>query len=114
MKGLAALNRGHLVHPAPAFLGMAESGRLNLVTLRTLLPRLQPGGIYELMCHPGFRVDTEIDNRQLFKYHDWEGELAALTSPNARALLDSHGIRLIGYRNLDSRDGQLVVRGLAN
>ena len=30
MKGLAVLNRGHLNHPAPAFLGMAESGRLSL------------------------------------------------------------------------------------
>lgn len=114
MKGLAALNQSHLNHPAPAFLGMAESGRLSLDALQTLLPRLQSGGIYELMCHPGFRIDAEINNPQLLKYHDWGGELAALTSPKARALLDNHGIRLIGYRDLEHRDGQLVARTPAN
>jgi chitin disaccharide deacetylase len=110
MKGLAALNQSHLVHPVPAFLGMAESGRLSLVALRTLLPKLQSGGVYELMCHPGFRIDADIDNPQLFEYHDWEGELAALTSSEARTLLESHGIRLIGYRDLELRDGHLEAR----
>jgi predicted glycoside hydrolase/deacetylase ChbG (UPF0249 family) len=114
MKALAALNQGHLNYPAPAFLGMAQSGRLSLASLRTLLHGLQSGGVYELMCHPGFRIDAEIDNPGLFDYHDWEGELAALTSPEARTLLESHGIRLIGYRDLELRDGQLVASGLAN
>jgi len=89
---------------------MAESGRLGLADLQALLPGLQPGGIYELMCHPGFRVDAEIDNPRLFDYHDWEGELAALTSPEARTLLESHGIRLIRYRDIERRDGRLVAR----
>lgn len=106
MKGLAVLNQSHLDHPAPAFLGMADSGRLSLATLRALLPRLQPGGVYELMCHPGFRDDAEIDNPALFGYHDWEGELTALTSPEAKALLESHGVRLVGYRDLDGRENQ--------
>jgi predicted glycoside hydrolase/deacetylase ChbG (UPF0249 family) len=110
MKGLALLNRAELGHPAPAFLGMAESGRLSLAALRSLFPKLQSGGIYELMCHPGFRVDAEIDNLRLFDYHDWEGELTALSSPEAQALLDRHGIRLIGYRDLTQRDGKLTVR----
>lgn len=110
MKGLAALNEGSLEHPAPAFLGMAESGRLGLADLQAMLPGLQPGGVYELMCHPGFRVDAEIDNPRLFDYHDWEGELAALTSPEARTLLESHGIRLIRYRDIEPRDGRLVAR----
>jgi predicted glycoside hydrolase/deacetylase ChbG (UPF0249 family) len=65
------------------------------------------------MCHPGFRVDAEIDNPQLFGYHDWEGELAALTSSEARTLLESHGIRLIRYRDLESRNGQLAASGFA-
>jgi len=110
MKVLAALNNGHLSHPAPAFLGMTESGHLSLTALQNLLPRLQPGGVYELMCHPGFRIDAEIDNPKLFAYHDWEGELVALTSPEARTLLESHGIRLIRYRDLERRDGRLVAR----
>jgi predicted glycoside hydrolase/deacetylase ChbG (UPF0249 family) len=106
MKGLAVLNRSRLDRPAPAFLGMAHSGRLSLAALRDLLPRLKPGGVYELMCHPGLRVDAEIDNPRLFGYHDWEGELDALTHPEARALLDRHQIRLIGYRDLDRQDQQ--------
>ena len=114
MKGLAAFNQGRQDHPAPAFLGMAESGRLSIHRLRDLLPGLKPGGVYELMCHPGFRIDAEIDNPKLFVYHDWEGELAALTSPEARTLLESHGIRLIGYRDLELRDGQLAASGFAN
>jgi chitin disaccharide deacetylase len=109
MKGLAAINRSRLDHPAPVFLGMAESGRLSLAALQNLIPRLRPGGVYELMCHPGFRIDAEIENPQLFRYHDWEGELAALTSAEARALLDRHGVRLIGYRDLERRDDQRVA-----
>lgn len=114
MKGLAAINQSRLDHPAPVFLGMAESGRLSLGALQNLIPRLQPGGVYELMCHPGFRIDAEIGNPQLFRYHDWEGELAALTSAEARALLDRHGIRLIGYRDLEHRDDQRVAPSRAN
>lgn len=110
MQGLALLNRRALDLPAPAFLGMAESGRLSLAALRTMLPRLQAGGVYELMCHPGYRDDAEIDNPRLYGYHDWEGELAALTSPETRALLDGRGIRLIGYRHLERRDGRLVAQ----
>ena len=109
MAGLALLNRGKLNHPAPVFHGMAESGRLSLASLQRILPKLQAGGVYELMCHPGFRVDAEIDNPRLYDYHDWEGELNALSSPETRALLDFHGIRLIGYRDLVRQDGKLTA-----
>lgn len=114
MKGLAVLNHGRMDRPAPVFLGMAESGRLSLAALRGLLPRLRPGGVYELMCHPGFRVDAEIDNPQLFAYHDWEGELAALTSPETRELLNKHGIRLIRYRDLDREADRPLASGTAH
>jgi hypothetical protein len=114
MSGLAAFNRNKLDHPAAGFLGMAESGKLSIVALRNVLSRLKPGSVYELMCHPGYRVEAEIDNRQLFKYHDWEGELAALTSTEAKEMLDTYGIRLARYRDLDFRAGELVVSGLAN
>lgn len=110
MHGLAAFNRVRLRHSPPAFLGLAESGRLGLPALRALLPRLQPGGVYELMCHPGYRDAAEIDNPRLFGYHDWEGELEALTSTEARALLESHGIRLIGYRDLMHAVGGLEAQ----
>ena len=71
---------------------------------------MQPGGIYELMCHPGHFDAEEVTDRRLLAYHDWEGELGTLTSPSARALLESRGVRLIGYRHLEVHDGQLAVR----
>jgi predicted glycoside hydrolase/deacetylase ChbG (UPF0249 family) len=114
MKGLTQINRSRLDHPAPDFLGMAESGRLSLAALQSLLPRLQAGKVYELMCHPGLPADGEIDSPQLLEYHHWENELAALTSPEARLLLDRHDVRLIGYRDLEHRDGQLNVRHPVN
>ena len=114
MKGLAAINQSRLDQPAPVFLGMAESGRLSLAALQNLIPRMQAGGVYELMCHPGFRTETEIDNPQLLQYHDWEGELVALTSAEARALLARHDVRLICYRDLECRDGQRVAPSAVN
>ena len=46
----------------------------------------------------------------VLRYHDWEGELRTLTSSATRELLQRHGVRLIGYRRLEVRDGRLVVR----
>lgn len=113
MSGLARLHRARLDPPAPTFLGIAESGRLGLDVLCALIPAMKAGTVYELMCHPGFRDDHEIDNPRLYDYHDWEGELTALTSPEVRALLDRHGVRLIGYRDLENRDGRWTLSGTA-
>jgi len=114
IKALAVFNKKLLRQPAPVFLGMTESGRLDLAALRKILPRLRTGGIYELMCHPGFRGEGEIDNPALIEYHDWEGELNALTSEDTKNLLRTNNIRLIGYRNLDCRDGRLTITNLAH
>jgi chitin disaccharide deacetylase len=75
---------------------------------------MQPGEVYELMCHPGRRDLQEVSDPRLLGYHDWEGELATLTDPAARSLLESCGVRLIGYRHLKLRDGQLVVQAGAD
>ena len=110
MKGLEWANRGGRGIPAPRFLGLAASGRLTLEALEREVLAMRPGGIYELMCHPGRFDANEVSDRRLLSYHDWEGELSALTSPSARALLESRGVRLIGYRHLEVRDGRLAVR----
>lgn len=110
MKGLQWANRGLRANPAPRFLGLAASGRLALVDLDHEVQSMQPGKIYELMCHPGRFDAQEVDDRRLLAYHDWEGELGTLTHPSARALLESRGVRLIGYRHLAICDGQLIVR----
>ena len=68
------------------------------------------GEIYELMCHPGEFDAQEVTDARLLRYHDWQGELSALTSPAARELLHRYRVRLIGYRHLAVRDDRLVVQ----
>lgn len=95
---------------AARFLGLEASGRLTLAQLERDLRTLQPGGIHELMCHPGRFDERELHDRRLLAYHDWEGERRLLTDPATATLLEHRGVRLIGYRHLDVRAGTLVVR----
>src|SRR5204863_10032685 len=96
--------------PGAACLGLGPAGRLDQPYLQRSLPRLRAGEIYELMCHPAEFDAREVTDTRLPRYHDWEGEPAMLTSAAARALLDHHGIRLIGYRHLEVRGDRLAVR----
>lgn len=102
MAGLSLFNRRRSESRRVEFLGMGESGRLGSAYMQWKLPALQAGKIYELMCHPGYRDESETRDPRLHAYHDWEGELDLLTSPATRALLENHSVRLIGYRHLDS------------
>lgn len=95
---------------APAMLGLARSGKLNLRYLKEVLSTLRPGGAYELMCHPGYTDEAvELDPR-LARYHDWDSERQALCSKEVKRLCDVNNIRLIGYRHLAMVDGRLAVR----
>lgn len=109
IKAFATINRRHSDTPTPHFLGMETSGKLDLPYLQGILSRLRASEIYELMCHPGEFDTREVTDRGLLRYHNWEGELTTLTSPEARDLLHRHGVRLIGYRHLGVRDARLVV-----
>ena len=77
------------------FAGMAISGHLTAETLVAYLTDAKPG-VTEIVCHPG------ADNAALTKAfdwgYDWEGEVAALCSPEARAA--SAGVSLVGWRDL--------------
>ena len=110
IKILESINRRHADTPSAQFLGLESSGKLGLPYLQRSLSHLAAGGIYELMCHPGEFDAREVTDTRLRRYHDWESELAVVTSAEARALLDRHGIRLIGYRHLDVSGDRLVVR----
>lgn len=110
MKTLEIVNRGNVKVPAAHFLGMESSGRLTSQYLERNIPRLQPGQVYELMCHPGEFDAQEVRDPRLRRYHDWEGELRTLTSDAVRPLLHRHGVHLIGYRHLEIRADQLVAR----
>ncbi len=77
------------------FSGMAVSGHLTAGTLAAYLTDARLGGT-EVVCHPG------ADNAALTKAfdwgYDWEGELAALCSPQARAA--ASGVSLKGWQDL--------------
>lgn len=109
LKILGTFNRHYLTNPAVRFFGMGMSGRLNMAYLKEKLPKLKPGHVYELMCHPGYYDANEICNPRLLSYHDWEGELNTLTSPTLKELCHTYGIRLIGYKNVKLEKGQLIV-----
>ncbi len=95
---------------APVMLGLAESGKLNLPYLAGTLKKLRPGGVYELMCHPGYADEAvELDPR-LARYHDWDNERQALCSEEVKRLCDENHIQLIGYRHLAIVDGRIAVR----
>jgi len=104
-----ASRRGDRDHAAD-FLGLEVSGRLSMPYLERTIPRLRAGRLYELMCHPGQFDPQEVKDPRLLRYHDWAGELRTLLDPAVRALLDTHGVRLVGYRHLEISDGRLAVR----
>jgi hypothetical protein len=79
------------------FLGFQDGGRLDQLRLRRLLDRLRPGGVYELMCHPGFTPD-EPDVKRWRYCH--EKELQALTSPSIRSEIAARGIQLCNFKDL--------------
>lgn len=84
----------------PLFIGLSRSGKIDLNYLEMIFSKLQPGETYELMCHPG-RFDTnEISDPKLKAYHDWQGELDTLQSPELKALYERFGIRLSHYHDL--------------
>jgi hypothetical protein len=106
---LAAVASRRASRPSAHFIGLECSGRIGLDDLDAMTADLRPGHVYELMCHPGRLDPAEVTDRRLLHYHDWEGELAALTDPKARALLEQRGVRRIGYRDIEIRDGRLVA-----
>ena len=110
MKTLEIVNRRNVNVPPAHFLGMEASGRLTSQYLERSIPRLRPGEVYELMCHPGELDPQEASNPRLRRYHDWEGELRTLTNPAIREALGRHGVHLIGYRDVEIRADQLVAR----
>jgi hypothetical protein len=110
VKILGASARHSVRGEAADFLGLEVSGKLGMPYLERVIPRLRGGRLYELMCHPGQFDPQEVKDPRLLRYHDWAGELRTLLDPAVRALLDDHGVRLVGYRHLEVRDGRLAVR----
>jgi hypothetical protein len=81
----------------PRFLGFHDGGRLDHSRLQRLLCSLQPGEVYELMCHPGLTPD-EPQLRHWQYGH--QGELEALTAPSLGEELATLGVRLCRFTDL--------------
>jgi len=85
---------------APALLGIGQSGRIDLSYLRRIFAALQPGEVYELMCHPGYYPAGEPADPRLLAYHRWEQELTTLSGEPIRDLLRELHVVPIRYRDL--------------
>jgi hypothetical protein len=94
------MNRGTRSAETPIMIGLSRSGRLDVPWLRSRLAALEPGRVYELMCHPGRPADGEQIPARLRSYHDWVGELETLCEAKASGLFESPQIRLTRFRDL--------------
>lgn len=108
LRWLGGRNRRSRAIQSPSFLGMSASGKLGMRFLERRLRALRPG-IYELMCHPGACAPGEVSSARLESYHDWRGELEALSSTAFRELCKREHINIIGYRHLRIANGVLRV-----
>ena len=101
LRVMARLSRRYILaaglHTSDHFSGMAVSGHLAAPTLIAYLQNAQ-SGLTEIVCHPG------SDNAALgavFDWgYDWEGELAALQSTEARAALASASLELSTWQDI--------------
>lgn len=80
------------------FTGFQITGRLDAAHLQALIYEL-PGGLTELMCHPGF-LTGELQNSTTRLKESRVIEYQALTSPLVRRALSEKGVRLVCYRDL--------------
>jgi len=83
------------LHTSDQFSGMAVSGHLTPMVLAAYLQNVKPG-LTEIVCHPG--ADNAALGRSFDWGYDWQGELAALCSPQARAALEESGASLVGWQ----------------
>ena len=77
-------------------IGIVATGGLTLHRFRQLIENL-PAGTWEFVTHPGYN-DAELDGLKTRLRHSRENELAILTSPGTKELLQREQIELISYR----------------
>ena len=99
LRAAARLSRhyiaAHGLRTSDGFRGMAVSGHLTPPVLAAYLRNARPG-LTEIVCHPG--ADNAALSRAFDWGYDWEGEMAALCAPDARAALLAGRARLVGWR----------------
>ncbi len=85
------------------FVGLRQTGRLDVASLIRLLRSL-PAGLTELMCHPGI-LGAELRAAPTRLKESRQRELEALTSPEVKRAVEECAIRLVNYRQHLDRDG---------
>ena len=78
------------------FSGMAVSGHLTAPMLAAYLQNARPG-LTEIVCHPG--ADNAALSGAFHWGYDWQGEMSALRSPEARAAFEQSNAALTNWRN---------------
>ena len=111
MSILSLANRKQTKRPMAKFLGMGQSGKLDLTYLKKCIVKMKRGQVYELMCHPGDYNNEEIESDSLMSYHAWRGEFDALVDSSIPDFLIENDVKLISYRDLDLNGNQLNLCG---
>jgi len=93
----AALANAGVVTP-DGCIGVAATGGVTLHTFERLIEGL-PEGTWEWVSHPGYN-DADLDKVKTRLRDSREKELAILTSPSVKDLLQRERIELISYREL--------------
>ena len=78
--------------------GIVATGALDLRLFEAIVGCI-PEGTWEFVCHPGYN-DAELSGIRTRLRKSRVQELQVLTSPEARAVLELHGVELISFRDL--------------
>ena len=98
LAAMARLSRRYIaaygLRTSDHFCGMAVSGHLTASALAAYLQNARPG-LTEIVCHPG--TDNSALSQAFDWGYDWQSEMAALCSLQARAALAESGVTLTGW-----------------
>jgi predicted glycoside hydrolase/deacetylase ChbG (UPF0249 family) len=86
--------------------GVVSTGALDLPLFKAIAGCI-PEGSWEFVCHPGYN-DPDLDRVRTRLRASRVLELEVLTSPEARAALDSRGIQLTNFAKLASQSPSFV------
>lgn len=90
--------RRHGLATPDGSLGIIVTGDMNEALLHCILENV-PAGTWELVCHPGYMDESLCSVRTRLR-GSREQELALLTSPDTKRLIERLGIELISYAEL--------------
>ena len=91
------------LHSTDRFRGTLLTGHVSATWLKSWLPQL-PGGVTELMVHPGHFSDDRLRSRLRTR----ERELHALVDPQIAEIIAESSIKLIHYGNLNQLTNEII------